>query len=169
MFTDLNLNKFDESVFHLIGKQWMLVTAGSLEKFNTMTASWGGFGFLWNIPVSFIFIRPQRYTREFIENSEYYTLTFFEKKHKNKLTFAGSHSGRDFDKIKETGLTPLETNLGNIYFEEARLVLECKKVYFNDLDPEHFIDRLINRNYPNKDYHRMYIGKIINGWQSDKK
>ncbi|MCB0804475.1 MAG: flavin reductase [Bacteroidales bacterium] len=163
MFTDLNLNKFDESVFHLIGKQWMLITAGTSDSFNSMTASWGGFGFLWNMPVAFIFIRPQRFTKEFVEKNDFFTLTFFEKKHKNKLTFSGSHSGRDYDKVKETGLNPVETNLGNIYFNEARLVFECKKLYFDDLKPDHFLDRLISRNYPNEDYHRMFVGKIVNG------
>jgi len=160
---DLNLNKFDESIFHLVGKQWMMITAGTTDNFNMMTANWGSFGFLWNVPVAFIFIRPQRYTFEFLEKNDFYTLTFFDKKHKNKLVYCGSHSGRDSDKLKETRLTPVETNLGNIYFKEARLMMECKKIYFDDLKPENFIDRLIHRNYPNEDYHRMYVGKIVGG------
>jgi flavin reductase (DIM6/NTAB) family NADH-FMN oxidoreductase RutF len=162
MFKDITVNKINENAFHLIGKQWMLITAGSINSFNTMTAAWGGFGFLWNFPVVYIFIRPQRHTFKFVEDNPFFTLTFFEKEHKNILTYCGSHSGKDYNKIKETGLIPLETNMGNIYFEQARLVLECKKVYFDDIKPELFEDRLIQRNYPNKDYHRMYIGKVVN-------
>jgi len=162
MFKDISVNKISENAFHLIGKQWMLITAGQMNSFNTMTAAWGGFGFLWNFPVVYIFIRPQRHTFKFVEENPFFTLTFFEKEHKNILTYCGSHSGKDHNKVQETGLIPLETNMGNIYFEQARLVIECKKVYFDDIKPELFEDRLIQRNYPNKDYHRMYIGKVVN-------
>ncbi len=162
MFKDVSVNKLQENPFHLIGKEWMLITAGAKDNFNTMTAAWGAFGFLWNLPVTYIYIRPQRHTYDFVENNDYYTLSFFEKRHKNILTYCGSHSGREHDKIKETGLVPLETNLRNIYFEQARLVIECKKIYYEDINPENFVDRLIQRNYPNKDYHRMYAGKVLN-------
>lgn len=83
------------------------------------------------------------------------------------LSYCGSHSGETVDKIKETGLLPFETKLGNITFEQARLVLECQKIYFEDIHPENFIDRLIHRNYPKKDYHRMYIGKIVNVYSKE--
>ena len=162
MFTEISANKIQENPFHLIGKQWMLITAGDKKNFNTMTAAWGAFGFLWNLPVTHVYVRPQRHTYDFMESNDHYTLSFFDKSHKNILTYCGSHSGKNYDKIKETGLLPLETNLGNIYFEQARLVIECKKIYFEDINPENFVDRLIQRNYPNKDYHRMYSGKVIN-------
>jgi flavin reductase (DIM6/NTAB) family NADH-FMN oxidoreductase RutF len=142
----------------------MLITAGNKQNFNTMTAAWGSFGFLWNLPVTQIYVRPQRYTFDFIEKNDCYTLCFFDKSYKNILTFCGSHSGKNYDKINETGLVPLETNLGNIYFEQARLVIECRKIYYEDINPGHFLDRLIQRNYPNKDYHRSYIGKVINAY-----
>ncbi|HPE56880.1 MAG TPA: flavin reductase [Bacteroidales bacterium] len=161
MFKEISVNKIEENPFHLIGKQWMLITAGGPDSFNTMTAAWGGFGYLWNLPVTSIFIRPQRYTFEFTEKNDFYTLSFFEKKHKNILTYCGTHSGKDYNKTKDTGLVLLETDLGNIYFEQARLVFECKKLYYDDIKPEHFADRLIQRNYPKKDYHRMYIGKVM--------
>jgi flavin reductase (DIM6/NTAB) family NADH-FMN oxidoreductase RutF len=162
MFKDFSINKITDNTFQLISKQWMLITAGNQESYNTMTASWGGFGYLWNFPVAYIFVRPQRHTFQFTEKNNYFTLSFFNKEHKNKLTYCGSHSGKDYDKAKETGLIPTYTNLGNVYFEQARLVLECKKVYADDINPELFHDRLIQRNYPNKDYHRMYIAKIVN-------
>jgi len=161
MFQEISASKIQDNPFHLIGKQWMLITAGDKQHFNTMTAAWGSFGYLWNLPVTHIFVRPQRYTFDFVEKNDFYTLSFFEKSHKNILTYCGSHSGRDYNKVKETGLIPIETNLGNVYFDQARLVVECKKIYFQDIDPDHFVDRLIRRNYPNKDYHRMYIGKVI--------
>jgi flavin reductase (DIM6/NTAB) family NADH-FMN oxidoreductase RutF len=168
MFKEISVNKIEENPFHLIGKQWMLITSGNAESFNTMTAAWGGFGYLWNLPVTTIFIRPQRHTFDYTEKNEFYTLCFFEKKHKNILTYCGTHSGKDHDKIKDTGLIVRETDLGNIYYEQARLVLECKKIYFDDIRPEHFVDRLIQRNYPKKDYHRMYIGKVIKCLENEK-
>jgi flavin reductase (DIM6/NTAB) family NADH-FMN oxidoreductase RutF len=162
MFKEISINKLQENPFHLIGKQWMLITAGTMDSFNTMTAAWGTFGFLWNLPVTQIYVRPQRHTYDFMEKNDFYTLSFFDRSHKNILTYCGSHSGKEIDKVKETGLVPLETSLGNIYFEQARLVIECKKIYYEDIQPENFVDRLIQRNYPNKDYHRMYTGKVIN-------
>jgi flavin reductase (DIM6/NTAB) family NADH-FMN oxidoreductase RutF len=139
----------------------MLITAGNKLNFNTMTAAWGGFGFLWNVPVTYIFIRPHRHTFSFTEENQFYTLNFLEKRHKNILTYCGTHSGKNVDKIKESGLVPLETNRGNIYFEQAKLVIECSKLYFDDIRPGNFLDKLIDKNYPKKDYHRMYIGKVV--------
>ena len=155
--TDLDM--IDESVFKLIGSDWMLVTAGAINSFNTMTASWGGMGILWNKPVSYIFIRPTRHTYEFIERNSTYTLSFFSEKYRKALTLCGTKSGRDVDKAKEAGLTPEETKNGSVSFEEARLVIECKKLYFQDIDPSHFLDGSIEKMYDN-DYHRMYIGEI---------
>ncbi len=159
-FRELHVNKIQDNVFDLIGGQWMLITAGTKDNFNTMTASWGGLGFLWNMPVAFIFIRPQRFTFQFVESNPFFTLTFFDAKYKNILNYCGSHSGKDVDKIKECGMTPLITEEGNVYFEEAKMVLECSKLYHGDIDPRNFADAKIQRNYPNHDYHRMYIGKI---------
>lgn len=159
--------KIEENFIDLIGKQWMLVTAGNANSFNSLTASWGGVGKLWNWSVAFIFIRPQRYTYGFSETNSHFTLCFFDKKYKTELTYFGTHSGRNTDKVADTGLTPQETQLGNIYYEESKLVIECEKIYFHDLDPENFSDNLINRNYPNKDYHRMYVGKIVNCFVED--
>lgn len=127
-----------------------------------MTASWGGFGILWNFSVTYVFIRPSRHTFRFIDENPYYTLCFFDKKYKKILNYCGSHSGRDVDKIRECGLEVLETDKGNLYFGQAKLVLECSKLYFSDFQPENFLDKKIDKNYPDMDYHRMYIGKIVN-------
>jgi len=154
----------DESVFRLLDKDWMLITAGVSGHFNTMTASWGGLGILWHQPVAFIFVRPQRYTYQFLEQYEWFTLCFFGHGFRKILNFCGSRSGRNTDKIAETGLLPMETEKGNIYFQGARLIFECRKIYFQDIQPSLFLDPKIELNYPAKDYHRMYIGKVENSW-----
>jgi flavin reductase (DIM6/NTAB) family NADH-FMN oxidoreductase RutF len=159
-FTETRPELLADNPFTLVGKEWMLITAGSPESFNTMTASWGGLGVLWERKVAFCFIRPTRYTYEFVERSDSFTLSFFEERHRKSLSFCGSHSGRDTDKIRETGLTPVKAG-GFVYFNEARLVLACKKLYFQDIAPERFIDARINDLYPQKDYHRMYVGEIV--------
>ncbi len=159
--------EIQDNVFKLIGAEWMLVTAGSKQSFNMMTASWGGLGVLWNKNVCFIFIRPTRYTYGFIEKSNTYTLSFFDRKYKPALNLCGTKSGRDCDKVKETGLSPAETKSGSIYFTEARLVIECRKIYHHDLEPANFLDPEIAANYPEKDYHSMYVGEIISGFHAE--
>ncbi len=160
-YSETDLNKIDENIFKLIGSDWMLITAGTEDSFNTMTASWGGLGVLWNKPVSYIFVRPQRYTYEFLEKNKSYSLSFFDEKYRKALSLCGSKSGRDLDKVKEAGLTPVVSDDGIVHFAEAKLVLECSKLYYQDIDPSHFLDKAIEQFY-NKDYHRMYIGEIKN-------
>ena len=150
-----------DNVFKLIGADWMLVTAGTLESFNTMTASWAAMGELWNRRICISFVRPVRHTYQFMEKADYYTLSFFEDKHRDALRLCGQKSGRDVDKIAATGLTPVASDSGAVYFAEARLVMECKKIYIHDIDPAHFLDPKIDDEYPNKDYHRMYIGEVV--------
>lgn len=147
-------------VFTRIGKQWMLVSAGQQDDMNTMTASWGGLGVLWNKPVSTAYIRPSRYTMEFIEREAYYSLCFFDESYREALTFCGRHSGRDTDKIAQTGLTPCYGEAAP-YFEEAELVLICRKLYTQDMDPAGFVDSALEDNYHGTDYHRQYIGEIV--------
>lgn len=157
---EVSPEELDESAFRLIGQDWMLITAGGLESYNTMTASWGGLGVIWNRNVCYCVIRPQRYTYQFMEKNDCFTLSFFEEKHRKALEFCGTKSGRDVDKAKETGLTPIAAANGAVYFEEARIVLECRKIYIQDIDPAGFLDPSIAENYPARDYHRMYIGEI---------
>jgi len=150
-----------DNVFKLIGADWMLITAGNAGSFNTMTASWGAMGELWNKKIAICFIRPVRHTYSFMEKAEYYTLSFFDETHRDTLRFCGTKSGRDVDKMSETGLTAATAESGAVYFSEARLVLECKKIYIHDLDPGHFLIGTIHDEYPDKDYHRMYIGEVV--------
>jgi flavin reductase (DIM6/NTAB) family NADH-FMN oxidoreductase RutF len=162
MLKKININDLKQSATKLIGKDWMLVTAGNTESCNTMTASWGGLGELWNRPVAFIFVRPTRYTYEFIERENFFTLSFFEEKHRKTLQLCGTISGRKSDKIAESGLTPVASDNGSVFFQEAKLVLECKKLYFADLNPENFLDQNLEKHYPHKDYHRVYVAEIVN-------
>lgn len=157
----IDIKALQGNAVSLFDDKWCLITAGTTESYNTMTASWGALGELWNKDVCFIFIRPQRYTKEFVEREEYFTLSFFGEEYKKALTFCGRYSGRDCDKAKETGLTPMSVD-GSMSFEESETVIVCKKIAQQDIDPEGFIDKDIgSKNYPTKDYHTMYIGEII--------
>ena len=157
-FVETEPQALTDNVFSQIGKEWMLITAGEEQKFNTMTASWGGLGVLWNKPVSFIFVRPGRYTYEFLEKSDTYSLCFLEEGQRPALQLCGTKSGREIDKVKETGLTPVFSESAP-YFEQARLVLQCRKLYIQDLDPAGFLDSRLSEFYDN-DYHRLYVGVI---------
>ena len=160
-FKEIKPEEITQSPFEMIGKDWMLLSAGNKESFNTMTVSWGGVGVLWNKNVVFTFIRPQRYTLGFVDSEEYFTLSGFGKDFRKELALCGSKSGRDVDKVKETGLTPsFDENAP--YFDEAKIVLVCKKLYNQDFSPECFIDETLDSaNYAAKDYHKMFIGEIV--------
>jgi len=161
-YIDLDPYKIDENVFNLLDKKWMLITAGSPDQFNMMTASWGGLGVLWNKPMVTIFVRPQRYTYKFVEENPTFNISFFDKKYRPALNFCGAKSGRDFDKAKETGLTPVLSPKSIITFKEAYLSLDCVKLYADDLKPSNFIDKtLIERIYPTQDFHRFFLGEIF--------
>lgn len=160
-FKKVGVKDIQGNIFDLVGDKWMLITGGDKSDFNMMTASWGGAGILWQKAVSFCFIRPQRYTRKLMDQGKYYTLSFFDEKYRDMLYFCGAQSGRDVDKVKETRLNPCYADNGAVYFNEAELVLVCKKIYFDDFEPEHFLAPEIASTYENGDYHRMYVGEIV--------
>ena len=158
-----------EDAFDLIGRQWMLVTAGTSEQFNMMTASWGGIGWLWNKPVAFIFIRPERYTHEFIEANERLTLSFYPGDCRKALQVCGSKSGRDTNKVAETGLNSVALESGAITFKEARLTLNCRKLFKTDMKAENFIDKdILARWYndqPGGGLHSVYVVEIEQAYE----
>lgn len=160
MYKIIKPEKLNENVIKLVSIDWMLVTAGNLINYNCMTASWGGLGHIWNKPVSFVFIRPPRHTYKFVENNEFFTLSFFEEKYREILNICGTKSGRDINKMKDTGLIPFKSKNNSVYFEEARILIECRKLYFQDIEPKNFIDKNIIKHYPNLDFHRMYVAEI---------
>jgi len=151
---DLNMNPLTA-----IGSDWMLITAGNHDKVNTMTASWGGIGVLWNQNVVTAYIRPQRYTKQFVDKETCFSLSFFDG-YKKELGVLGTVSGRDTDKIKDVDFHV--TYLEDVpTFEEAKLVFIVEKIYVDELKPECFLDSSLDeKNYPNKDYHTVYIAKI---------
>ena len=157
-FQEINVREFSMKPFKMIGDQWMLVTAGDQIKYNTMTASWGGLGVLWRKPMATIYVRPQRYTFGFIEQSDEFTLSFFGPQWKKALSYCGAVSGRDEDKFAACGFHVAAAGQAP-YIQEADLVLVCKKRYWNDLDPAH-MDAEALQEYKAKDYHRMYLGEI---------
>lgn len=157
----IDIKDLQGNAVSMFDDKWCLITAGTKESYNTMTASWGAMGELWNKDVCFIFIRPQRYTLEFTEREDYFTLSFFGDEYKKALAFCGRNSGRDCDKAKETGLTPMEID-GSMSFEESETVIVCKKLFYQDIDPEGFVDKTVDGVcYPEKDYHRMYVGEVV--------
>jgi len=160
-FKEIDINEINENVFKLIGKDWMLVTAEKEGQVNAMTASWGGLGVIWSRNVAYVVIRPQRYTKEFIDGSDTLSLSFYDEAYRNKLNYLGSVSGRDEDKLAKAGLTRVDCD-GVPYFDEAKLVLICRKLYAQEYKPECFIDKSLDgKYYPDKDYHTMYIVEIV--------
>ena len=161
MFREIKPQEIQDTPSELIGKEWLLVAANKDGKSNAMTASWGAVGEMWGKSVVMIVIRPQRYTKEFVDTRDTFTLSFYPAEKKDALSYLGKVSGRDEDKVKKVGFTPAFTN-GNAYFEEAELVLVCRKMSRTPLRPEQFLDETVDgRWYPNKDYHEMYIAEVI--------
>ncbi len=153
---DLSLNPFLK-----IGKEWMLITAGNEESFNTMTASWGGLGVLWNKDVAYTFIRPSRFTYEFTEREEYFSLCFFGEEYRDALTLCGRKSGRDCDKVKEANLTPVFID-GVPCFDQASLVLICRKMYAQEMSKEYAFTEEVTKHYgEDEPYHTFYVGEIV--------
>lgn len=166
----ISVKELHENVIEIIGKEWMLVTAGTKDRFNTMTASWGGVGFLWNKPVVFVFVRPERYTHDFMEENSCFTLSFLGEENKAIHKVCGSKSGRDIDKIKETGLKPIISENGNILFEQARMTIECRKLYTDELKEENFLDQSLPEQWYDSahgGYHTVYVAEITDVWLKD--
>ena len=159
-FREISVEQLKDNPFTLINKDWMLITAGDAEKHNTMTASWGGVGELWGKYVSTIYIRPQRYTLEFVEREEYYSLCFFGPEYRQALSLCGSKSGRDVDKDAATGLTPCFDQAAP-YYEQARLGFLCRKLYRQDMEKSAFLDKGLLEKWYDNDLHRMFIGEIV--------
>ena len=160
LFKEINIKNFSPNPFEIKDK-WMLISAAKADgTVNTMTASWGSFGIMWNKEVVFIVIRPQRFTREFVESTESLSLTFFDDSYKKALAYLGKASGRDEDKITKAGLSVAMDN-DVPYFEEAERVIFAKKLFVQRIEEAAFLDeKIIDRWYPEKDFHYLYIAEI---------
>ena len=159
-FYEISTRAIEGNVFDRVQKTWMLVTAGSPDSWNTMTANWGGFGHLWNRDVAFVFIRPTRHTFSFIEKYGALTLSFFSEDWRKALNTCGTLSGRDVDKAALTGLKPAVPRPGFVGFEQAELTLACRVIHKQDIDPAGFVEPTIADNY-HGDYHRLYVAEIV--------
>lgn len=159
-FKEFDLLTADFNPFKVVGKDWFLITVGNEQGYNTMTASWGGFGVMWGKDVVSVVIRPQRKTKDFLDESGYFTISFFDEEYRDALKFCGSHSGRDVDKALMTGLTPYFID-GTTTFLQAKRVLICKKLYCQQIQPNCFISKDLLSNYSAGDYHYTYVGEII--------
>lgn len=147
--------------FHLIGKDWLLITSGNKESYNTMTASWGGLGVFWNKNVATVYIRPTRYTKGFVDTNDTFTISFYGEEYRKALALCGKLSGRDVNKVEEAGLQPI-FNEEAPYFEGAKMVFVCKKLFHTDMKPETFDETKYDEMmYPLKDYHTIYIAEIV--------
>lgn len=157
-FYETDIKNLDENFVKMISEEWLLISAGTKENYNMMTASWGFLGEMWGSDTAVIMVRPQRYTMEFIDNNDYFALSLYgEDKQIHKI--CGSRSGRDINKTEATGLTPIFAD-NTVYFEEARLVIICKKQYVGALKEECFTDRQPFDRWYNGDTHNMIFGKI---------
>ena len=168
----INPNQFNTNIFKLWKKDWLLLTAGDFAKkdYNCMTIAWGSMGIMWNKPFIQVVVRPQRYTLEFMEKFNDFTVCAFPKKYRNDLILLGSKSGRDVDKLTRTNLNPIASELvESPSYKEAELIFECRKMFASNMKEENFLDPKIIENYPSKDFHRVYFGEIVNIKGNNKK
>ncbi len=156
--------EFSVQPHQLFDKQWALLTSGDYAtgQYNCMTIGWGLFGTMWSVPVTLVVVRPSRFTYEFMEQFDNFTVTAFPKDYRRDLGYLGRRSGRDEDKLAKTKLTAIASDtVSSPTFAEAELSVECKKIYFTDYNPEHFLAPFIHEQYDGGDYHRLYYGEIL--------
>ena len=147
-------------IFGQYDKKWALLTAGSMDKFNGMTISWGGLGTIWGKPVATVYVRESRYTHEFMDANEFFTVSFFPDEYKKQLGVLGSKSGRDMDKMNDSGLTAVEAG-ESVSYKEAELTLVCKKLFKQRLELDKIPEDIVDAMYADGDAHDMYIGEVV--------
>lgn len=169
-FIEIPCKELNFNPFSTVADEWMLLASGNeKDGYNAMTVSWGHFGAIWGHnsgnPTAIVYVRPQRYTYEFTEKNDLFTLSVFPTEYKKQLAYLGSHSGRNENKIATSGLTPTFEN-GTVFFKEAKNVFVCKKIYASEIKESCFIDKsIINEHYPKKDFHKVYVGEIIKSFK----
>lgn len=152
--------EFMTDIFKQFDKRWALLTAGTKDDFNTMTISWGGLGTIWNKPVATVYVRESRYTHDYMEKNDCFTVSFYPEQYKQILGVLGSRSGRDMDKMNNTGLSPKPAG-ETMTFEEAEITLVCRKLFKQKLLPENMPEEVVSGLYADNDLHDMYIGEVI--------
>lgn len=159
-FQPFPIEQLEINPFEKIGKEWALVSAGSRKKANTMTISWGGVGVLWGKNVAFVFIRDSRYTKEFIDANDFFSVSFLNNQYRDALNYCGSHSGRDEDKLKNAGLN-WNYKLSIPFVDEGNLVLLCQKLSATKINEDSFLAPDIKKWYADGDMHTMYVAEIL--------
>lgn len=152
--------EFTTDILSVFDKKWALLTAGDSDKFNTMTISWGGLGTIWGKPVATVYVRTSRYTHDFMDANDFFTVSFYPEEFKQILGVLGSKSGRDMDKMKGSGLTPVQTG-ESMSFKEAEITLICRKLFRQQLDVESIPEDVAKAMYEGQAPHDMYIGEIV--------
>ena len=152
--------KFNTEIFDQFDKKWALLTAGKTDNFNSMTISWGGLGTLWNKPVATVYVRTSRYTYDFMDTNDYFSISFYPEQYRKTLGVLGSKSGRDMDKMRASGLTPKKTG-ETISFEEAETTIICRKLFKQSLDVTNMPENVIKDLYTDQAPHDMYIGEVV--------
>ena len=160
----VELKDFSPEVFRVFGTNNALLTAGDREQSNTMTIGWCGLGRIWNLPACTVYVRPERYTYEFMENQEYFTVSVPALEDHDRIKVFGTRSGRNTDKLAESGMSVAYTDAGVPYIAESQWVLVCRKLYAQDLKPEHLTDERPERFYQGEGWHRMYIGEVVEAY-----
>lgn len=170
-FKEIKFEDCKSDVYKIIAEDWLALTAGDKNGYSSMTVSWGQMGSLWKgeglkpfagMPVATVYVRPQRYTKIFMDGQPFFTLSAFNGKRKSELGFLGSKSGRDYpDKLKACNLTPLYLE-NAVAIEEAETIFVCKKLYTYKMEKSGFFSpETISKNYPKEDFHQAYIGEIV--------
>lgn len=157
-------DKIPGNIIKMLRDDWMLITAGNDQQFNMMTAGWGGLGMMFGKPVAFCFIAPTRFTYQLMEKGDTYTLSFYTETYRDALKVCGSKSGKDTDKVKASGLTPLTTPNGSKAFSEAWMIIECSKTVAQSITPEAITDPKLKEEWSTKQLYKMFIGEIVNVW-----
>ncbi len=152
--------EFTTDVFSVFDRKWALLTAGEKDSFNTMTISWGGLGTLWGKPVASVYVRQSRYTHDFLDKNDYFTVSFYPEACRKTLGVLGSRSGRDMDKMHESGLTPAAAG-PSVTFVEAACTLVCKKLFRQTLDPANIPGEIVDALYKTDAPHDLYIGEVV--------
>lgn len=159
-FKEVKAEELALNPFTKIGKEWLLITAGNEEGCNTMTASWGSMGVIWGKNAVTVYIRPQRYTKEFVDREETFTISVLGEEYRKALNYCGKVCGKGINKIEEAGLNPYYVD-GTTGIQEADMIMVCRKMYHDDIKPQYFDEmEKDERWYPEKDYHTMYIAEI---------
>ena len=159
---EIDVTKLSVDVVDLWMNRWLLLTAGTYDDCNMMTVGWGSIGCMWSKPFAQVVVRPQRHTRKYMDQLDSFTLCAFPEKYRKDLQTLGTLSGRDGDKLSRTGLTlTTSRSVSAPSYNEANLILECRMIYYQDIDPGGFLDKTIQDNYPANDYHRTYYGEIL--------